>query len=219
MTLLKKLWRMIMSKDAIHRDFRRAYKEKRDNPIYLTPWCAWFYYMYRESEQSPYKVKHYFYDRPEGPIEYNELRSLITRWGKNARKPDDEQNPKPEREGWDYIEWHRKSYIVFLIDDLSYRFDRNEAIWFGYDDNGITKPNHTFFDAKDYDDIKLPRSGGGTDDVAAVVCINHMKKREDGRDLRDENQGFHFDFNPAVERRVTPEDGGTNMGPPVPPPE
>lgn len=200
--------------------YKDAYKEKRhDDKFNKQPWSAYFYYVYRKQGENEYRVRQYYYASLHDEIERHELRMLITNLGTNARKPIDQQHPKPLRDDWKEMKWTRKSYLIFIIDVPGYQFVHDEAIVFDYDISGTRYDNHTFFDAKDFNDIRLPSGNGGTDEVAAAFCVNHMKRNEVGDDLvTGDIHPFHFEFNPQLRRRIVPDDGGLNLGPPVPPP-
>jgi hypothetical protein len=90
--------------------------------------------------------------------------------------------------------------------------------------------NHTFFDALDVPvtmPIRNPRPGEAIEDErSAVVFINHLKADDIGNDLgAGAGQFFQFKMFFSVKfadgtdgMTVVLDPGGTNMGPPLPPP-
>ena len=130
------------------------------------------------------------------------------------------------------VEWHRKSYVAVFVDEVNWKLHRltsgDPSIVF------ITEPkdgrtgtdNHSFFDAMDLD-IEMPIAGTGATDIrSAVVFINHMKVDEAGNDLQLGDTQFYqfkmfFDVafaSGAAGMTVIFDPGGTNEGPPLPPP-
>jgi hypothetical protein len=192
------------------------YEERRHLPKYdKRPHSIYFYYIYKDA--GVYNVRHYYFDNVVA-VKRNDLKDIATNLANNARLPVSAQDPQPKGTGINDIEWKRKSYLIVLIDDPAYELAKHRAIEFHYwDGDG---GNHTFFDAKDLD-VDLPRQQGGpgTERVSAVACLNHMKKNKNGNDLEEhDRQTFYFVLHPVLGPRIFPDDGGTNLGPPVPPP-
>lgn len=202
-------------------------KRRGESKFGRKPWCAYFFYFgplinnNRSSDRYRYVSHH-------GPIKRKDLRKLITQLAKNARRDRAEQDPRPyekDAKGEDVPNiWTRKSYLIALVDDPNFRFAEGEAISIHPFEEGPT--NHTFFDARDFADIELPMPdpGQGMQLVSAVCVVNHMK-RADEEDLElGENERFVFRLHPnpwggdAMVEDGFVDDGGTNMGPPVPPP-
>lgn len=107
---------------------------------------------------------------------------------------------------------------------LHKRADGGTAIAFNIGKSST--PNHSFFDGRDLE-VEIPDGGGGTDRRSAIALINHMKRNSDGEDLLEgDAQPFLFDVyvdasysgSTGSALTVILDPGGTNMGPPVPPP-
>jgi hypothetical protein len=192
----------------------KAYSARLGSPKFKrAPCCIYFYYI-GEPTDGYQTVLHYYYTGTNEPIMTEELRTKIKDLVLNARKRS-WQNPPPCGSDGRYIVWTRKSYLVIAVDNPSYRFDPNQqAVVF-------KEPQDTFFDGWD-DKINIPDASGNRH-VSVFCCINYMKKNAAGDDLEDADsdppQPIIFDVNPNPLIQVPfPDSGGTNMGPPVPPP-
>ena len=206
------------------------------------PWSAYFYYVGKApagSIERPVTV--YLYQSLHGPIDRAGLRELTTQLARNARQDLASQNPQPFTAAFS---WTRKSYIIILVDDPKFRFEQGNAIRLTAVDGGT---NHSFFDGLDFGDIDLPGPLGGAvvERVSAVCFIDHMKRNLAGHDLLlGDIQRFRRELSPVITFRFAKvgasggltkllkaakgllmgdppqfeDDGGTNMGPPVPPP-
>jgi hypothetical protein len=181
------------------------------------------------------------------PIEYSEarLKPIVELLAKNARpgapRP---RNPEPDPdENFENIEWNRKSYVAIFIDEANWKFHKfphqdSAVVFITEPKNGVTgTENHAFFDAMDFE-ITMPINDPNApvaqfDERSAIVFINHMKRDERGTDLghglppgETEEQFFQFKLfldvafatGSGVPMTVILDPGGTNMGPPVPPP-
>jgi hypothetical protein len=194
------------------------------------PWSAYFYYVGKAeagAEERP--VTFYQYLSHHGPIASADLKDLITQLALNARRDVAVQNPQPITS---VFQWKRKSYIIMLVDDPGFAFDKRRAISITLAEGPDLGENFSFFDGVDFDDIVLPNSNGGTECVTAVCVTNHMKRDAAGNDIGKESQRFSTRLSPPIQfvfARVSEmalllgdggfsDDGGTNMGPPVPPP-
>jgi hypothetical protein len=192
----------------------------------LVPHCIYYYHL-KFVSAGLLSMVWYFKDNG-APIPYNDLKDFITPLAQNAHAGGDD--PKPVGRGLDHMEWKRKSYIVFLMDDEAWEFmkksDQNVAIACSTE-HGNTE-NNSFFDA---DDIKIDVSkDGSTEWRSAVVLLNHLKKNADGDDLlfkpdgTNDSQPFKFDMyfhltdDTGDTRPVRLDPDGTNMGPPIGPP-
>lgn len=204
-----------------------VYQERKHRlPFGKTPYCLYFYYIGPPEIVGPEqdrvrKITHYFVESDEA-IEREDVPEIVRTLALNARKPTKDQSPAPTGYNLQSIKWERKSYISFVIDDDNLRLKRDEAIEFDRENDGAE--NHSFFDGWDFD-IYV-----GGKYRQAFCCINHVKRNQAGGDLgHDIREGetkipeyFHFRLNtvPPQEslRPRFPDSGGTNMGPPVPPP-
>lgn len=205
------------------------------------PQCIYFTYVGFNASTMKVNVEHYFYPGgdPLGtgswaqiPLPPNNgpslLKDKITELAQNAAGP--KNNPSPYAFNFQELKWRRKSYMVFVFDDIIWKIHKfrnnQEAVVF-YDSKFRTEytPNHSFYDGIDYDDIEITKNGV-TLPREAVAFINHMKKA-DGTDLltaEDSEQyqfGIYFDveFTSGSGGVVTfiVDPGGTNQGPPIDP--
>jgi hypothetical protein len=204
-----------------------VYRQRKDAPPFNdVPATIYFYYVGAETPGGPLEVKHYFYIHGRdliydiGPD--SDLEERVRALALNARN--NGNNPPQCGADWEYIVWNHKSYFVILLDDPNIQFEPRNALKFKIDVGGA--PNHSFFDGRNLD-VPLPnRVGGGMRSFSAFCCINHMKRNDDGADLGDNPEYFNFVLNtqPPPDGSATrsmlddPGTGGTNMGPPAPPP-
>lgn len=194
----------------------------------LAPSCVYFYYIGPDPNNDPY-VREYYYSVKSGTLEMGALKTELEKLTKNARiRTEADQVPPPIGSDWKRMVWYRKCYIVILIDDPSFVFEQVGVAFDTVPYN--TKPNHSFYDAWN-DWIDAPLSDGVKRLCPMVGFINHMKT-EAGPDLDKTAERFHFSLltkpplidiqPPAIGsgriRGRYPDSGGTNMGPPVPPP-
>jgi hypothetical protein len=161
-------------------------------------------------------IRHYFHEDLGKQIEKSELADIVTALSTNAKKDENDQIPPPDGSGLNFIVWRKKSYIVFVVDDPAVVLSKKAAFNIGSSVGGT--PNHSFFDAWDMPDIDLSEQGDGSRMASAVCCINHMKANDAGDDLGSTAQRFRFRLHPDPRHPLYPDSGGTNMGPPVPPP-
>lgn len=206
-----------------------------------TPHSMYFYYV-RVNSNGTLEVSHYFYENFDAsgtsqPIPRDEasLETLLQTLAENAR-PNGAKNPPQIGSNFVGIEWRRKSYVAIFVDELNWSLHK-----FQNEDPGvvfITDPkegktgleNHTFFDALDLEvtmPISRPRPGGPTQDQrSAIVFMNHMKADDAGNDL-GVGGGQFFQFRMFFDVKfadgtagmtVIFDPGGTNLGPPAPPP-
>jgi hypothetical protein len=211
-----------------------------------TPHCMYFYYL-RVNASGRLKISHFFYEgpkvvtNPQGkkesrPIPYDKvgLDHLIRRLAKNARRKNP-TNPAPQGGNLKRVRWTRKSYIVLFLDEANWSFHRkgkNAAFVFltRKERNGRKlrmAKNYSFFDGMVLP-VEMPvHRPAGTDVREALVFVNHMKRNDSGDDLRKEKKPYQFNIFLDVkfeDGRGAPmlvilDPGGTNMGPPDPPPQ
>jgi hypothetical protein len=184
------------------------------------PATIYFYFVTKAS--GSWSVKHYFYVHGRDPITdvspHSDLEERVRLLARNAQN--NGNNPPQCGANWEYIVWNHESYFVILIDDPTVKFDQNNAIEFDLLKNGT--PNHSFFDGREFT-VPLPDQAGVTQAFPAFCCINHMKRNEAGNDLGDYPEYFHFVPHTSPTLRSLgilefTDSGGTNMGPPSPPP-
>ena len=188
----------------------RLWKKKR---FRKTPWCIYFYYIGKRTNGTKF-VRHYYYTNENEELDPEDLPDRIKTLALNARLEDErDQKPPPTGSDLHFVVWTRKSYLVFMIDIEGLNFDPNDPV-------SITSvsgnPNRSFYDGKMVT-ITLPTHATGTAAPSVFRCINHMKKGN-GAD-QDGKERFKITLNTIPQLSiVSHDDGGTNMGPPVPPP-
>ena len=87
----------------------------------LVPHCIYYYHI-KFVRNGRMSVAWYFKDNGTAPIPYNQLRDFITPLARNAHAGG--SNPAPMGRGLDNMEWNRKSYIVFLMDDEAWEHEK-----------------------------------------------------------------------------------------------
>lgn len=210
------------------------------------PHSVYFYYV-RVDSDGRLHVTHHFYpggdpnepgnppnpaDWPSIPRDEEGLKALLRDLALDAR-PTGAGNYPVIGQAFRDIVWRRKSYIAIFVDELNWKLHKLAAtedpavVFITELKNGKQGlENHTFFDAMDLD-IEMPINGSAdTDKRSAVVFINHMKADEAGNDLEaGPGQFFQFKMFFDVEfsiggKAITVifDPGGTNIGPPPPPP-
>jgi len=209
--------------------------------FYKIPCSIYFYYV-RINSNGRVFVTHHFYpggdpndeNNPLNPADWpaidrdpNRLTPILEMLAQDARPSG--TNAYKIGSGFQNIEWRRKSYIAFFIDEANWTLHPQDGVTFitAPKDGVPGTPNHTFFDA-----LYLPLTmrigrGPAMDQRSAVVFINHMKADDAGNDLteHDPPQLFHFQmvFDVAIEgganqMTVIFDPDGNNMGPPIGPP-
>jgi hypothetical protein len=164
-------------------------------------------------EHSPQQKARAFNLNQDSPI-YNR-RVLIDRINDHAQDIFDGRI-EPEGEHFESFEWTRKSFIVILLTHEGWYFPQGDAIVF---DETKGQGNHTFFNAF-HPRVSVRTSGG--ERVIPALCFTNWMVDAYGRNLHDnQREEFHYILFAsqgvrAVEAAIDP--GGTNLGPPVPPP-
>lgn len=176
----------------------------------------YFYYV-TDTTVRPYpKPKFYIYDAPNPMRNRAEIRAKIKHCAQNAS--DGGNDPLLYDLGFDAVEWTKRSLIVIVIDYDGWKFKKNGAVVFE-PGNGI-QPNHTFFDALDYD-FPIRDKSGVSKEVSSVCFENHMVD-EYGYDLgigvREYFNYWLIDRSGSRLFGQPIDPGGVNLGPPVPPP-
>jgi hypothetical protein len=172
------------------------------------PHCIYYYHI-TPSADPPTRV--YFLDKRR-PISTFELGGLIAELARNAHSDGDSPSPC----GWDMTDliWRRKSYLVVVLDDPATSLVKGDGFQFP-DAN-----NHTFLDGADFD-VDVSSTPGVVEMRSGLWCINHMMN-EAGQDLGGTDfEIFRVHFNTgggSMFAMSYPDDSGTNMGPPLPPP-
>lgn len=214
-------------------------------PYDKIPRSIYFYYV-RVNSNGRVFVTHHFYPGGDPNDEHNpgkptdwsaidrdssKLTPILEMLAHDARPSGAHVFP-PIGSGFQNIEWRRKSYIAFFIDEANWTLHPKDGVNFITDSKGGAPgtPNHTFFDSLYLPltmQITHPRPGGPTTDQrSALVFINHMKADAAGNDLQaGDKQLFRFQmvFDVAIEgspyrMMVIFDPDGNNLGPPLPPP-
>jgi hypothetical protein len=189
------------------------------------PHCIYFYY-WKFKDNVP-EVTRYDYDNGQTAIPYNLVEGHITKLAKNARNGGSKPSPVADVSA----PWERKSYIAMVMDDPRWKFTRygpNDEVALAFNPSKGSADNHSFFDASDMNvDIK----GDGSEYLSAFYLVNHMKKNNQGDDLRykpdnvtKDSQKFVYTlFYDVTHANGTRDDfshdpDGTNLGPPLGPP-
>lgn len=190
------------------------YLSKREKPKFKDrPWTAYFYYV-PKGPRTPARSVRYDYYSHQGRIKKDDLKEIIESLTLNARQKLEDQGPKPADKK---ERWRKKSWIILVVDDPNYAFDRPGVIIRA---DPASEPNHTFYDADQFNHmpVREPNSPA-LSNVSAIYFMNHMKGGWDENDVSPgQYQFFQFDFLPPIGFPLVPDDGGTNLGPPVPPP-
>jgi hypothetical protein len=183
------------------------YNPKKDaSPYNYIPYCMYLYYVGSPLGPGGPSVRHYYRASDEA-IDDSSLKKFITDLANDALLP----STSYIGSDWKYIYWNRVSYITILIDRPNLLLTKGNGLTFVHTHGG--HKNHTFFDAKDFNDIDV-----GGNQRTAVCFINHLKQDDTGVwPLANEHQYFRFEIN-FGSKFLYPDSGGTNMGPPVPPP-
>jgi hypothetical protein len=203
---------------------RSIYLRKLDRPAPLpkykyVPHTIYLYIAGMESDGRVF-VKHYQETRDvENPIPYDSVGSVVqdmlNRISNGSLRPDTDSNFRN-------IRWKHKSYIVFVLD---------EEYWTLQTMSSELPPvrfktrNHSFFDAQDLT-VTLDAATASSRARSAVLFVNHMKKDGNGNNL-EEPEIFQFELIFSMSFAGPPhgwmivifDPDGTNVGPPLPPPE
>lgn len=223
-------------------------KHKKENGFDYVPRSIYFTYVGFDRDKEKLSIDHYFYPRgkehdepgngweqipcPDNTVEDSRLKTLITELAENARGSKD--NPRPYKHNFSDIRWRRKSYLVFLFDDSDWKLHtyqnkngkkKRAIIFYPYKNGTKLTPNHTFYDALDFELSVASPDGSGREVRRAIAFINHMKNK-DGDDLeRGDDEpyefGLYLDVELAIGRdppiTLVIDPGGTNQGPPIDP--
>lgn len=178
--------------------------------------CIYFYYL-KERASGKLIAQAHYYDHGDLPIPAGEFDDIVRRLTENAIL--DMDMPPKMAFDFDQVKWRRKSYLVVVLEDEDSMFDEDDPVIFD-EDNSDYDPNHSFFDGELIE--TRPRVRGQTRTLHGIRVVNHMKRNAKGDDLEiGEPAKYKFRLNYHNARRARlflPDSGGTNMGPPVPPP-
>lgn len=210
----------------------------------LPPYCMYFYYL-RIDQDGMLRVTHYYFNDASDPIK--NLDQLITAIAIFARTQrwDGSLGKRPEMlrfANFKHIEYNRISYVVYFLDEANWDFllDNGKPVVPFHVKKGSQpcEPNYSFYDANVYP-IEMPKSA--TSDTRHALVMTNLMQNKDGKTLTKEDGEQHFAFDLLLrvkfananeydqngqpmpdtdDRRLTVnfDPGGTNLGPPIPPP-
>jgi hypothetical protein len=191
----------------------------------MTPRCLYLYYIWKQEyptgkPEEPYEYRyhmyHYYYSNKNEKISSGDLRYVVEELTENARKNEALQTRPPTGQAWEFLVWTRKSYIVFVVDDSDVEFGEGDPIVFEI------SPGQTSHSFAEFGTFSIPNQDG-TKKVSVAHCKNYMKTAG-GYDIGKTSERFTILLNTkkpiSIKRREgpKPDDGGNNLGPPVPPP-
>ncbi len=189
-----------------------------NNPFHrsLDHELIYFYYLDDLSDVNHPKPRMYIYDPPNPLRNRAEIRAAIRICAQNAS--DNGRNPRLRGYGFDLMKWTKRSLIVIVVDHDGWKFSDGNGVVF-LPGNG-KKPNHTFFDAFNYN-LTITDANGQPKEVSAVSFENHMVDQygEDlGIGIEEQFEYLLVDKSGPNFRAQPIDPGGMNLGPPVPPP-
>jgi hypothetical protein len=155
-----------------------------------------------------------FYDHPDAVIDKDRLALQLI-----ANAHTGGNSPPPCSFNHLEVMLRRKSYLIIVAANAP-AINQNNPITFSVKnvDGDTNNGNHTFERV-----IYYPLSLGPTqaDNLQIITCENKMQSMENGGNLgRKEWEDFEFtlQFEGVAPLQLEYDSGGTNMGPPVPPP-
>ncbi|HEY5713270.1 MAG TPA: hypothetical protein VIT38_15350 [Allosphingosinicella sp.] len=152
-----------------------------------------------------------YYDRPGATVNRD---NLVLQLATNAHTGGDD--PIPYTTNHQYFMMRRKSWLIIVAANAPDIDDVNSIEFVGVDSQGRHNDGrHTFLNIN-YSAITF-----GATRLQIVTCENHMQSKANRRNLDPrewEDFQFTLQFDGAAARLLGPDSGGTNMGPPVPPP-
>jgi hypothetical protein len=176
---------------------------------------AYLYYLEYDGGTTVVRQAIYeFYDHPGAVIDKD---NLVLQLATNAHVGGNE--PIPYTMNPQYFMMRRKSYLIIVAANAA-DIDRVNPIEFvGVDSDGnLNDGRHTFHDIR-YGTIEFGQDPA--DRLQIVTCENHMQSKANRTNLLPkewEDFTFTLQFDGIRAARFGPDSGGTNMGPPVPPP-
>lgn len=117
--------------------------------------------------------------------------------------------------------WRRRSWLLYVLGDPALQFVQN-PMRFETEAGTNLAYNHAFMDGREF-----PVDLDSGERLSATACINHMYANEHQDDLEVLGDYQEFDIRLSYNRMrggwiasgpLEYDSGGTNMGPPVPPP-
>jgi len=217
--------------DPAHDVYTKRRVDDGKAPFGKIPHCLYIYRMKMDQDHLP-TVEHYFYPTgdesrpldPKAPIPYDSVPDIVGMIAKsNFANAGGYKLPKRNFVG---IEYHHISYVCFIMDDPLWELAKKGLMSYAviFQGGGQYIENHSFFDGSHFSvDTGEPKKR------SAFYMINHMTKSILGDWLQD-GDADEFSFNihltvpyggqmGAEKMKVIFDPGGSNIGPPVPPPE
>jgi hypothetical protein len=180
------------------------------------PHSVYFYYLTRAANGSLVATPGFF-DNGNAELTYRELKERAALLVADARNGEIE--PPPDDCDGPARCWTRRSWLLYVLDDPGLQFRHHPIeVWPAPPNRAY---NHAFFDGREFP-VTV-----GPDRLSATACINHLYANEHRDDLEVPGDYQDFDlrvyYEPVTGRPLTDDplyfdSGGTNMGPPVPPP-
>lgn len=212
------------------------YDERRSRWPYRNDIGYVYLYYVAVTDDGRLNVKHYerkakvLADGSWVPIKYEDVKGIVAELVQNSIDGDRVYRPEPEI-NFRNVKWRRRSYIALVVDEPYWKLfkkgAKNPPITFlpKMKDGKQGTPNHTFFDATDFEIVVTENGNKRT--LAGLFFINHFKIDAIGSDITSEihKQNFHFNiyFEVAFAEGGDPDltvifdPGGTNQGPPLQP--
>lgn len=174
--------------------------------------AAYLYYLRFDQEEGDPTVRAYEYFNIKKAITNPE--SVMRKLARNAYF--DRSSPPCYARSVDGLFRRRKGYVGFAIDSQYHDISDENAITLKLDDGDPA--DHTFLNPK-Y--VSVPSGVPGDLTEISVVYFENEMRRRPGSEPGDldikESEDFRIHFT-SKRGRVVEDSGGTNMGPPVPPP-
>jgi hypothetical protein len=180
------------------------------------PQSIYFYYLAVGPDGRLAATPGFFQDE-KSEIRYQDLKERAAILVDEARNGT--LDPPPDECGGVSPCWTRRSWLLYVLGDPGLQFRRHAMVVRPAPPN--LAYNHAFFDGREFPVI------AGTDRLSATACINHLYANEHQDDLAVLGDYQEFDIRLHYDRVRSPgvtddplefDSGGTNMGPPVPPP-
>jgi hypothetical protein len=193
------------------------------------PHHVYLYYFAFKPDGEP-DMRQYDYHRDNDSIPRSDVPGIINDLASNARV--NGSSPTPTPCDFRKLEWTRISYVAIVMDSAYWSIWQKNSHPSGpgivFDTLKGSTPNHSFYDAEDIT-VRIDDHQGQIDTRSGIFLINHMKCDTDGNTLGtkpgDPNEYFKFDLlfdvragGSALPLQFIIDPGGTNMGPPQPPP-
>lgn len=177
--------------------------------------CIYFYYLAKDKNNKLICRSYYFFDRSVNLSTVEKLRQQIIVLSANARIDGDYPPCHGDRFS-DLAMRKRDSFYVVVVDDEEYKFSQDDPLRLKTVEKYPVDASYTF--SKSYElDLDMSGYETGPDSITAAYRKNYLKNRLGNVLNENESESFNLYLNPGIPT-IVPDSGGTNMGPPVPPP-